>query len=416
LYISIYGEPQMIDNSDLSVTDFKDENGNYYAASQRSQMILVASKPSAEQEKEMDGVLKENMGVKDEDIVSSATYEINLHICGQIPLIPNGTYMQLSFGFPEGYRPEDTGTTYKIYHYKRGANNEIVGVEEIPVIVNEYGIIAKVSSFSPFTVVQLKNSSAAVTNSDKVNVYAYVNGEIGGTVKTNGKGGISEVTGDSIIYDIKAEQGYQVGYVRLNGKTLNGSDYADGKLTLNKSALETSNMLEVQFVTVESAKSYEAKGITLSYDVAIAGGVIGGQTGDPSGSDPNVLGIVIGVIVAVVVVAAAAGVAIVLLKKKKQTAVAGGASMQAKSTAKKSNAVKSQTTTAKKTTATKSKTAAKPKTSATAVKNPGSQKTTATKPQAAKKPTSTAKTEPKSTTKATPKATGKTSNTTTKKK
>jgi len=45
LYMNVFGEPNLLDNSDVSITDFKDENGNYFAESQRSQLILVANKP-----------------------------------------------------------------------------------------------------------------------------------------------------------------------------------------------------------------------------------------------------------------------------------------------------------------------------------------------------------------------------------
>ena len=49
LYMNVFGAPNLLDNSDVSVTDFKDENGNYYAASQRSQLMLVATKPNSQQ-------------------------------------------------------------------------------------------------------------------------------------------------------------------------------------------------------------------------------------------------------------------------------------------------------------------------------------------------------------------------------
>lgn len=339
LYMNVFGQPQMLDNSDLSVTDFKDENGKYYAASQRSQLLLVASKPNAADEQKMDEVLKKETGMKNEDVVSSSTYEIDLQVCGHIAQIPNGSYMQVAFGFPEGYSPDDAGTTFKIYHYKRDASGKIVGVEEIPVIVTEYGLIAKVSSFSPFTIVQLKNTSAAVGNSSKVNVYAYVNGSVGGTVQTNGSGGISEVTGDVISYNITAEEGYVIGFVRLNGELVKAESYKDGTLTLKKSDLKADNMLEVQFVTENSAKSYVDKGVTPSYGAV----QLPDQKPDdkpvdkpddkptqpdkpivdnPSQKPKDNAGVIIGIVVAVLVLAAGGFAAWWFLVKKKQPAKA----------------------------------------------------------------------------------------------
>lgn len=313
LYMNVFGAPQILDNSDLSVTDFKDENGNYYAASQRSQLMLVASKPSAEQEDKMDEVLKRDTPVKEEDIVTSSTYEINLQICGVVQKVPNGSYMQVSFGFPEGYDANDAGTTFKIYHYKHDAHGNITGVEEIPVIITEYGLIAKVTSFSPFTIVQIKNTSAAVTESSAKNVYAYVNG-IGGTLKSNGAGGLVSVDGKSITYGLAADEGYQVGYVRLNGKVLDAKRYADGKLTLNADELENGNMLEACFVTEESAQSYAAKGMSVYY-------------GDPASYSPGSDSTAIVVVCVVVGVAVIAGSAFIVwwfkFRKPKAEAPAG---------------------------------------------------------------------------------------------
>ena len=114
LYMSVFGTPQLLDNSDLSVTDFKDENGKYYAESQRSQLMLVATKKGETQQ--MNDLLKDEMGVQSDDVVASSTYEIDLQLCGVVRKVPNGSYMQVSFGFPEGYDASDAGTTFKIYH------------------------------------------------------------------------------------------------------------------------------------------------------------------------------------------------------------------------------------------------------------------------------------------------------------
>ncbi|MDE6585834.1 MAG: hypothetical protein K2K80_04045 [Clostridia bacterium] len=313
--VKSFGSPKLVDDCDLSVTDFKDENGKYYSESQRSQLMLVATKPAASREKEMTDALKNETGVTDNDIVASSTFEIELALCRNVKQIPQGSFLQVSFGFPEGYKPDDEGTTYKIYHYKR-ENGKIVGVEEIPVIVTSYGLIAQVQSFSPFTIVQVKNTSAAVTNSNTVNVYASVNGGAGGKVTTDGKSGIVEVTGDTITYDLTAEEGFTVGTVLLNGKVVDASEYADGKLTLNKSDLDASNTLEVSFVTKVSAEKYAEKGFTPVYGAT--NHVILAANADDVG--PNVTAIVIGVVGAVVVLAGAGVAAWLIIRKRKSKA------------------------------------------------------------------------------------------------
>ncbi|MDE7208819.1 MAG: hypothetical protein K2O31_02945, partial [Clostridia bacterium] len=404
LYMLAYGEPNLLDNSDVSVTDFKDESGNYYAESQRSQLVLVATKPTAQKEQEMDGVLKNEMGIKDDEILASASYEIDLQICGCVQKVPNGSFMQVAFGFPEGYSPEDEGTTFKIYHYKHDDKGNIIGVEEIPAIITQYGLIAKVTSFSPFTIVQIKNSSAAVTESATANVYAYVNGGVGGKVTTGGKSGISQVS-DSITYDITPDSGFAIACVQLNGKVVDVKKYQNGKLTLTKAELESSNTLEVKFMSQEIANDYASKGVSISFNGEVTDnfGIV------PDGnSKSNVAGIIIGCAVAVVAVAAIALAVFFIMKKKKEqgavatvsakpqpnlstptrtTAAKQSQETMAKSVAAGATASKSKSTVSKSTTAktssasksatTKSTSAAKKTASSTAGKSTTTAKTSA---------------------------------------
>ncbi len=374
LYMSVYGEPNLLDNSDVSVTDFKDSNGNYFAESQRSQLLLVASKPTTAQEQEMEKLLQSEKGIKDGEIIASSTYEINLQICGVIQKVPNGSYMQVAFGFPEGYSPEDEGATFKIYHYKHDDKGNITGVEEIPVIINEYGIIAKVSSFSPFTIVQIKNDSAAVTQSKTANIYAYVNGA-GGTITSAGKSGISQVS-DKITYDITPDEGYEVACVRLNGEVIDSKYYVNGKLTLAKADIESSNMLEVNFMTREFLNSYAESGVSISF----------GNVSDyaPTPYKSNAAKIAIICIVVIVVVSGIAVGLVFFMKQRKQklaTATAG-AKTNSGVTAVKTSSTKTATN---KTTAVKSTAATRPAPTTTATRPTATRPaptTTATRPTA----------------------------------
>lgn len=385
LYMNVFGDPRMLDSSDLSVTDFKDENGNYYAASQRSQLMLVASKPTKATQQEMDEALKNNVPIKDGEIITSASYEINLQICGVVQKVPNGSYMQVAFGFPEGYDANDAGTTFKIYHYTHDDKGNITGVEEIPAIITEYGLIAKVKSFSPFTVVQVKNTSAAVGENKSKNIYAYVNG-IGGTVTSNGTSGIAQV-GDSITYEIRADKGYSVGTVRLNGKTVDASRYSKGTLVLTSDEIESSNMLEVSFITTQSLKSYAAKGISLVID----------GTSVVMPKTTNVVGIVLGCIFAVVALAAGGFTLwwFVFRKRPIAKAAATGSATVARSSAK-----ASPTSTRIQNTAPKPSVSAKPtaRPTTTATTRPSATSSTArpsgTRPSQTAKPTSTSAARP----------------------
>ena len=113
LYINAYGTPNILDTSDLAVNDFKDENGNYYAKNQRSQLILVADKAGNKKTGQMLDMLETNEGIEKDDVITTASYEISLQICGVVQKIPNGSYVQVAFGFPEGFSPDDEGTTFK---------------------------------------------------------------------------------------------------------------------------------------------------------------------------------------------------------------------------------------------------------------------------------------------------------------
>ncbi|MDE5897146.1 MAG: hypothetical protein K2H43_04970 [Clostridia bacterium] len=308
-YMLVYGQPEILDTSDISVTDFKDENGNYYAESQRSQLVLVAQKPDETKQKELDDTLLKETALEKDDILASTSYEIDLQICGCITKVPNGSYMQVKVGFPDGYGPEDEGVTFIFYHYKHDDAGNITGVEEIPAIITQYGLIARVTSFSPFTVVAVKTSSNAVTEGQKA-VYASVSGN--GSLTTENGSGISLVEGNSITYTVKANKGYQVSHILLNGNKIDKSRYADGELTLSEDELEQGNMLEAVFVTEESAKSYANKGFAVA---AIGATGATGALNELPKSGVNAGVIIACVAVGVVVIGAAAAI-VVLLKKR----------------------------------------------------------------------------------------------------
>ncbi len=320
LYMSVYGEPNILDTSDLSMNDFKDDSGNYYAKDQRSQLLLVANKPGNAKSDQMVDMLGKEEGIAESDIVTTATYEIDLQICGVVQKVPNGSYMQVAFGFPEGFSPDDAGTTFKIYHYTHDKAGNITGVEEIPVIVTEYGLIAKVSSFSPFTIVQVKKS--AVGESSNKSVYASVLGN-GGTIKTEaGTSGVEVLNGDSVTYNIVPESGYKIDRVMLNGKPLSADRYVNGKLTLTKEELAEGNTLEASFVTVASAEHYEKKGVEIKQPdtIIIDSNKIMESFEGTDTADGKTLGVVIGCVVGAVVLAAGTGAAIYLVRNKKRSA------------------------------------------------------------------------------------------------
>jgi hypothetical protein len=304
LWMNVYGTPNLVSDSDLSVDGFKDSDGNLVSKNQRSQLMLVASKPSESESKEMVDKAQAEMGVKEDDILESSTYEIDLLLCGCVQTIPDGSYMQVAFGFPEGYGPDDAGATFKLYHYKSDGS-----IEEIPCVVTEYGIIATVSSFSPYAVIAVK-SEALPANSTK-NIYARTVG-LGGEVSvakngtaSHGVVGVSD--GDTVTYTFTAESGYKPERIVLNGKE---TIFKNGEtsVTYSYSDLESDNVLEVYFVANSVAENEAKNGITPVYasvkaTIPVRGtssnvgnygddstGDVGGNTGDVGGNTDNVGG------------------------------------------------------------------------------------------------------------------------------
>ncbi len=109
---------------------------------------------------------------------------------------------------------------------------------------------------------------------------------------------------------------------------IDASYYQDGKLTLAKQDVESSNMLEVMFVNEETANAYASKGISVSYGV-------------PSEYRPSALvntaGIIFCCVTAVVALGAVAFMVWWFSMRNKEDAPEGAQSSSAKTGRKKSS-------------------------------------------------------------------------------
>ncbi len=259
LYIDACASPVLIGTSDLSKANFLDENGNQVAENQRSQLVLVASKVDEDTEKDM---LNSANSFTSTEIDSSATFELDLNICGGVTQIPKGSYVKLALGFPEGYRLS-TGTTFKVYHFEKDENGNIdpSKTREIPCIATEYGIVVIVDSFSPFLV-------AACKDSVDRNVYTKMLSD-GGTVtatvttRTGKTENINEIAslsyGGSITYTFEANDGYALDYVYLDQKELK---VENGTVTISYDDLKANSQLKVAFISDKAAARIKKNGYT----------------------------------------------------------------------------------------------------------------------------------------------------------
>lgn len=174
----MFGEPQFVGAEDMSLDGFKDKDGKPVTGKQRSQMMLVVNEPDAEQSKQMSDALVDSTDLAASDIRKSSTYQIDLHVCGVVQQVPKGSYMQVGFGFPEGFKYNTPGVTFTVYHYTLNDDGTIDEVQPVPCVVTEYGIMATVKSFSPFMICAIDSAKAP---KDKYVYSSVVNGE-GGTI------------------------------------------------------------------------------------------------------------------------------------------------------------------------------------------------------------------------------------------
>lgn len=317
LYIKSYGQPSLVSSSDLSLTGWTDEEGNYIAENQRSQLMLVVSKPDEGQSGEMLESAVSASGAAQNAVLACETYELELDICSHIVNIPDGSYMQLAFGFPAGYGAEDAGVTFKVYHFKRGENGEIdySKTEELECVITEYGIIVTVTDFSPFAVVAFDKDG--LTAAEK-GVYARVVG-FGGSIEGKAVATVGE--DGSAVYTFVSESGYKVDRALLNGENL---EISGNSVVLGYDDLAENNVLTVSFVAERVATAEAAEGITNVYpcvDIKSAtnapedwsSGIDGSVVSSDEGSWKTGL-IAVAVVLAVCV---AAGAAVVLVGKKR---------------------------------------------------------------------------------------------------
>lgn len=259
LYIDAIASPTLIDNSDLSMNGFLDNNGNQISQNQRSQLVLVTSKPSTQDDKKMNEMVKE---INENEILESSTYELDLHVCGGVTKIPEGSYVKVAFGFPEGYSAKDKGVTFKVYHFKKDVLGNIDPslTEEIDCVVTEYGIIVVVSDFSPFMVVAVKETT------DYKNIYvtsSSTHGKIQGTIYANDStskiNSISKITKDSkVVYQIIPDDGYTVDYVTLNGNIIKVEDNC---IELSYNDIEKDNELIIHYLADDVKEKNSKEGL-----------------------------------------------------------------------------------------------------------------------------------------------------------
>lgn len=230
-------------------------------------MVLVSTTPNEEQQTNLENALAEDSNVSSELLNSDAVdkdkieyYNINLTLCKK-QIVSTGQAVRVTLGFPAGYGPEDKGTTFKVYHFKTDDSGNVVGVNEIPCEITEYGLVVYCDEFSPFAIVPV--DIEAVENSDTIS--AETKAEIkeaashktilysttfGGTIESDDNSGtIILKDGDSATIKITADEGYYIDTVTVGGVIVDENDSGTKEITLSYEELpEGSTVIEAQFV------------------------------------------------------------------------------------------------------------------------------------------------------------------------
>lgn len=248
LYMDVLAHPSLIDEQDLSLTNWE-LGGESVPDSFVSQLALVATSIG----KNDAATMIDATGIAP---FSSSTYELSLHLCGLPQGIPEGSYMKVSFGFPEGFDPSMEGTTFKLFHFKRDVNGDIdpASAEEIPCLITSKGIIAEISSFSPFLLMETRKGE----ETGKTLYTRVSSGEGSVREKESGRNLAVILDGKEATISLSPKEGYVTSFALLNGDFLETSG---AEVSLPSESLEENNVLEVGFVSEAKLGREKAQGI-----------------------------------------------------------------------------------------------------------------------------------------------------------
>ena len=253
-YWNLFGQPTLIDNSDISLSDWKTADGSTVSDKLTDRMVLVASTPSHAQTDTMNEMIENE---SEQKVLSSQTFNIDLTICNK-KFISTGDGVRVQLGFPDGYGPEDEGVTFKVYHFIKNDAGAITDVEELPCTITKYGLVVLCKSFSPYAVVAVEDDGTQPESKDLI-----VTSSEGGTV-TGADGIVSLSEGDSVTLTIEAADGYQIDAASVGSSLAEITDPKTMEITVDYADIEgTSGIVDVKFVAEAVAEKDAERGETI---------------------------------------------------------------------------------------------------------------------------------------------------------
>lgn len=249
----LYGKPTLLEDNDLSLQDWTLSNGKAVSDKLTHRLTLVTTKTNEKQEAQMQDVMNQEMPGALDNVLESSTYNIALNIC-KSSFVKTGQKVKVKVGFPAGYGPDDTGVTFKAYHFSRDEQGNVVGVEEIDCVVTPYGLIVTCDAFSPFMIAAVEQNEADVTSEKSVIVTTSDGGTISGDALDASK--VLKLQADrTATFHIQPEDGFEIESITVCGETIEISN-ADGMdVSVAYDMVGANNIVHANFV----AKAVAAK-------------------------------------------------------------------------------------------------------------------------------------------------------------
>lgn len=249
----LYGKPTLLEDNDLSLQDWTLSNGKAVSDKLTHRLTLVTTKTNEKQEAQMQDMMNQEMPGALDNVLESSTYNIALNIC-KSSFVKTGQKVKVKVGFPAGYGPDDTGVTFKAYHFSRDEQGNVVGVEEIDCVVTPYGLIVTCDAFSPFMIAAVKQDETDITSEKSVVVTTSDGGTITGDALDASKVLQLQTDGTAVLH-VQPEDGFEIESITVCGETIEVSN-ADGMdVSVAYDVVGANNIVHANFV----AKAVAAK-------------------------------------------------------------------------------------------------------------------------------------------------------------
>ena len=237
---NVFAKPMLMEDEDLSMNGWTTKDGEPVSDKLSSRIALVTTRTTPEKTNAMLDLMgeqpkdPENVNAGTQNVIASETYDISLNVCRKY-VVKTGHKLKLSVGFPAGYGPEDAGVTFKAYHFiTDAATGEVTGVEEIPCIVTEYGLIIMCDSFSPFAVAVVEDDGTVEPKEKSVVLTATDGGKVKSVTTSEARALDNQGTSETMItlrkdetkvINIKADEGYELEKLTICGTEQDVSEF-----------------------------------------------------------------------------------------------------------------------------------------------------------------------------------------------